>query len=488
MTTFSEPYLQKIGKIRQAGSFKDFSSLSNLEIADRLRRWSFFHDEYQGRSLLELERLVQGSSIADTDSDRLRDRLIELPIHEILALDKTRSLIFDASNFYAEEVPPYEFEAIVSTVTELANLSNQCFQPEAIVELCEGLIQFTWHEKTYRLAIAGACDDLLLTATQLNSILKSIGYQYYQINFSPDVQIVMLTESEKDEWISDAGFGIYEDNWRFVEDAMDEPFYQCLPGEVTDISANTITIQLASDRWDWGTIDLASQIVPVDLQGVGEAVDLIFQYHYPIADQDEPIESLNAIATFEGCSLIQVFPKMESIISYYHPHLITPIRKSIDEQLGPEADLSPDLSSLRPIEQMMLSALRESEESSYSHLQFRARERLQLLGRCQQITLLETGQFTSDIEELAQLNQLDIKELEDYSIQIRFIKPDLVQHMAIAQKPKLKSYVLLLTMLSPFPDDVMTQSLLCESIEATMEEPSDGGGDGFRLIPPTGYC
>ncbi len=500
MMNFSDSYLQKIRKIRQAGFFTDFSELSDVEMADRFRQWSFFRDAGEDQSLLELEHLVLEHLVQENATDRvnaesLRDSAIELQTYAILNLDNSRSLQFDAGNFYADAVPLYDFESIVSTMTTVAALSNQRFQPESIEEICEGLIQFTWQEKTYRMAIAGSCDDLVLMATQFNSILKSTGYQYYYINLSPDVQIVMVSETERDELIADTGLGLYDDHWSFEDSYMDEPFYQCIPGEVIAVSDNTVRIKLASDTWTWGTIDVATQVIQSDVQVIGKALDLIFHYHYPTTYDEEQIESPNAIATFEGCSLIQVFPKMESVISYYHPHVIGSIESNDRTESpkpmdgAPTLDVSPtvDLSSLRPIEQSMIRGLIQSNEVTSRKKQSQARGHLELLSRCQQIYYLETGHLTDDIADLGRRNQIKIKELEDYTIKIRLINPQLVQHMAIAQSPSLKSYVLLLVILPPSLDSSMTQSLLCESLESTVEEPADGCWEGLRLIPPNGY-
>jgi hypothetical protein len=134
---------------------------------------------------------------------------------------------------------------------------------------------------------------------------------------------------------------------------------------------------------------------------------------------------------------------------------------------------------------MMIGSLIEVKSAYNQKRQFKARDYLRVLDRCQQVCLLATGQLTDDIEELASQNQIKLKDLEDYIVQIRLIGSQLVQHMAIAQTKGLKSYILLAAI--PSSSERSYQSQLFESLNLSTLEPSNGAYDGETFVPPDGY-
>lgn len=119
------------------------------------------------------------------------------------------------------------------------------------------------------------------------------------------------------------------------------------------------------------------------------------------------------------------------------------------------------------------------------HLQTHAKDNLQLLCRCQMVYWIEFQELCDDVETLLNVNATQLKA-EAYQYQIRSIRPDLFQHMAIAAQTNLKSYTLLLNLVS---EQGHTNFLtrLYESIELTCEPPLDGGYVNYAFRPPIGY-
>jgi hypothetical protein len=490
MMQFTQSYLTQLQLIRRAGFFAGYSHLSDQELSEYLSVWYQFWSEDPNRSLPELESLrqcnVENPSMETIETSR------ELQLYQILALDSNRSLFFDLVNFWADKAPEYSFEFVLETLNSLTAISNQIFQPEGIEEVCEGLICFHWQGQDYHLAIAGNCDDVVTLAAQLNEILRSSGYQYYSINLWPDVEIVFLSESERQDLIDADGLTVHED-YLALDEVMDQPFYQIVPGQVESIENDQAIVKLCSETWEWGTVKLATHYLP---QGIAQGlpISVVCQYYYPLADEDEPRTSSNEIITLDECSIIAILPKLAGAISYYYPHGMIQIHEDPSPQsTPPESNALDDFDDssdnadppLTPIQPIMAGSLNETDLSKTRCLQTQAKDDLQLLSRCQMVYWIEFQNLCDDVETLLAVNSVQLKT-ESYQYKIRSIRTDFVQHMAIASGSGLKSYVLLFKLV---PEQGHTNFLtrFYESIEPTCEAPLDGTYEIHEFRPPVGY-
>lgn len=123
--------------------------------------------------------------------------------------------------------------------------------------------------------------------------------------------------------------------------------------------------------------------------------------------------------------------------------------------------------------------------SRTDQLQSQANDDLQLLSRCQMVYWIEFQGFCEDVETLLNINSAQLKT-DAYHYQIRLIRSGLVQYMAIAAQPNLKSYVLLSNLvIEQGHPNFLTR--FYESIESTCEPPLDGDYTNHAFRPPIGY-
>ncbi len=128
----------------------------------------------------------------------------------------------------------------------------------------------------------------------------------------------------------------------------------------------------------------------------------------------------------------------------------------------------------------------ESVSLAYLAWQSEAKTYLGAMNRSHQAFFIEKGYFTNRLGELG----LDIKdESENYKYQVVVLdSKKAVQHIALAKKDSLKSYIGLVytTKLVPYSQEVLTVELLCESQKPTRQPPPR-----FKLaakpICPDGY-
>jgi hypothetical protein len=123
--------------------------------------------------------------------------------------------------------------------------------------------------------------------------------------------------------------------------------------------------------------------------------------------------------------------------------------------------------------------------SKIHDFQAQAKDDLQLLSRCQMVYWIEFQDLCDDVELLLAVNSAQLKA-ESYQYQIRSIRTDFVQHMAIASGSGLRSYVLLLKLV---PEQSHTNFLtrFYASIEPTCDAPLDGTYENHEFRPPIGY-
>lgn len=123
--------------------------------------------------------------------------------------------------------------------------------------------------------------------------------------------------------------------------------------------------------------------------------------------------------------------------------------------------------------------------SQAHHFQAQAQEDLQLLSRCQMVYWIEFQSLCEEVEMLLAVNSAQLKT-DVYQYQIRLIRPNFVQHMAIASQPGLKSYLLLSNLvLEQGHPNFLTR--FYESIEFTCDLPLDGDYINHAFKPPIGY-